>query len=232
MIESLSGSVVVPEKKGEQLLDKELQEIWRRVLINHPELSNVEIIIPENSQLAYTGGEFLLPDDDNLNPAIVVLPASDSIYERLKTERPLAIKIAADLLGRQVEEMSGEDIKKFIFLHEIGHVYDFLKNFESDPQIGKDYAIDAWNMLREEQLASLPVPGLDPNDLAVALEGAKDLSEFVKNNSGLEVRLGELKINTIKELLFAQEMGYRNTPKESFADRFAANFLRKYDTME
>ncbi len=99
-------------------LDSELQQIWSEVLARHPELSRVEIIVPDdNTTLSYTGGEFLLPEEGYPDPAIVILPSDGSVYEKLKETRPLAIKIQAELLGRKVDDLTGEDIKKFIFLH-------------------------------------------------------------------------------------------------------------------
>jgi len=66
-------------------LDSELQQIWSEVLARHPELSRVEIIVPDdNTTLSYTGGEFLLPEEGYPDPAIVILPSDGSVYEKLK----------------------------------------------------------------------------------------------------------------------------------------------------
>ncbi len=221
--------LLVQDKDRERLLDVELQKIWSQVLTRYPVLSRVEIIIPSaDSSLVYTGGEFLLPDDENPDPAIVILPADISVYEKLKETRAPAIKIAADLLGRPFGEMSGEDIKQFIFLHEVGHTYDFIVNFEANSRIGEKDAVRVWSTLFVEQMNSLPVPGLDPNDLKIALGGIQTLSEFINIRPTLGARIKRLNIDTVEELLVAQELAYRNTPKESFADQFAAQFLKSY----
>lgn len=223
----MKESVGITVENKVENLDPELKKIWKEVLAVYPNLSRVEIIVPDaDTSLAYTGGEFLHPDNDNPDPAIVILPADGSLYERLKETRPLAIKIQADLLGRKVEELTGEDIKKFIFLHEVGHAYDFITNFESDPQIGKEDAVHTWNMLRTDQMDSLPVSGLDPNDLKMAIGEIKELVDFINMRPEVEFRLKELGIESINDLLVAQELGYRNLPKESFADQFAARFLK------
>lgn len=226
--EKLSASLDLLKRRGEDLMGEELRNIWKEILSRFPELSRVEIIVPDKDKtLSYTGGEFILPNEENPDPAIVILPADDSLYEKLKETRPLAIKIAGDLVNKEVKEMSGEDIKKFIFLHEVGHAYDFISNFENDPQIGEEMSVYTWNMLRYEEMSSLPIPHYDPNDLNMFItsSGIKEVADLIQKQPEIENRIKELNISTIQELLDRQEISYRKLQKEAFADQFAGRFF-------
>jgi len=223
---SFETSPYAPERRDLERLEPELRALWAEAVSAYPELSSVEIVVPEKDEtLGFTGGEFLLPDEDYENPAVIIVPGGQERFEALKTARPLAVGIAAGLLGRSRESLSGAELKAFIFLHELGHAREFAKDFAGDPGIGPEAAVQAWRDRSARELDSLPVPGLDPNDLNLELEG-RGLEALDDRDPALRGKLAAAGLTTVAALLDAQERAYRNLPKEAYADRFAADFLK------
>lgn len=85
-----------------------------------------------------------------------------------------------------------------------------------------------WYNHYENELDTLPVPGLDPSDLRMALEKSGGFQSFMDQNPELVLKLKIYNIQNEDDLLRIQEISYRSLPHESYADNFACNLLRKY----
>ena len=85
----------------------------------------------------------------------------------------------------------------------------------------------AWYDDYENELATLPVPGLDPSDLRIIIRESEDFQSFADQNPELVYKFREHDIQNQDDLLRVQEVAYRALPHESYADDFACNLLRK-----
>lgn len=221
-VESAQG-VEVPE-----ITDPELFEIWKKVVECYPILSRVEIVAPSDlDRLQFTGGEFVLPDEEYPDPAIILVPGDEKDFEKLKRARRVAAQITADAIGVPIEALTGRMLKNAIFLHELGHAYDYLTNVASDPEIGEENAPMVWRDFFFRQMETLPVPGLSPSELKARLVLFSTLDTFIAERPQTKERLLQLGVSTVEQLLEIQERAYRALPKESFADQFAARWLNQ-----
>ncbi len=208
--------------------DPELFELWIQVVERYPILSRVEIITPSDvHRLQFTGGEFVLPNEEYPDPAIILVPGNEKDFEKLKQDRRVAAQITAESLGISFEDLSPRLLKNAIFLHELGHAYDYLSNVASDAEIGQENAPMVWRDFFFRQMETLPVPGLSPSELKASLVSFPTLDAFLDDRPKTRERLLQLDVTTIEQLLEIQERAYRSLPKELFADQFAARWLNQ-----
>ena len=122
---------------------------------------------------------------------------------------PGAIARVAALLDMNPSEITTKKLQCFVMLHELGHTLDRTRNAQTPEE---------YERLRAEyktQLASLPVPGIPASRLRVP--GARE--QILHEDPDILTRNG---VTSYEELIYLQERTYRNLPKESYADQFAA----------
>lgn len=210
-------------------IDPQYGKIYQYLLIDHPELDQLGIEIATREQypkLAYTGGFFRLPDASNPNPRIIVEASRIKHYEDLLVEREVSARSAAEMIGIDfsVLQQHPQILSMFIFLHEIGHGDDFIKNYLNNPSIAD--AVAKKHEIREAEMSSLPMLGRSPTYAKIMAEKGeldKFYQEYRLYYEGIGIFSSEL-------LLIANERAYRNLPSESYADNFAAKTLRNHWT--
>lgn len=208
--------------------EPELFEVWKLVVKRFPILSRVEIVTPTDlDRLQFTGGEFVLPDDEFTDPAIILVPGDDETFAQLKRDRRVAAQITAETIGISFEALTPRLLKKAIFLHELGHAYDYLTHVASDPEIGEENAPMVWRDFFFRQMETLPVPSLSPSELKAKVLSRVSLEAFLAERPQTQSRLLALGVTEVEQLLEAQERAYRALPKESFADQFVARWLNQ-----
>lgn len=229
--ESSDVIYVSPEARGfENLPIQELNIAWDFVLSEHPELSALELekVLPSQEDfLQYTAGEFVI-EGGTEKPLVRVVLGDIKHLDSLRDTRSVAVKILADKLGVDVHHMDGKVLSVLIFLHEIGHARDYLRNYRnnSDYESTQD-AVAAWHEHYQSELDSLPVPSMDPSDLRACIQDSGGFQPFMERYPEL-TRMNNHNISSESRLLELQEIAYRSLPHESYADDFANKILRKY----
>lgn len=171
----------------------------------------------EIPNLEKTGG-FAKHQSENLSnrPLVVMnVEKGPSHYQRLMMERMTSAQISAEKAGIDFKDFKAEMLAAFIFLHELGHGYDYLKNVP-DPEKHKKR--------REQELNGLPVKGWDPASLAKGLEYGGALDQWWMDN---EIALQRIGYASRRDLLDAQERAYHSISSEDFPDQFAAKIIKK-----
>lgn len=152
--------------------------------------------------------------------------------EELMHHRKKSVEMVARNLGIKVEAVTPRLLKVFIFLHEIGHVYDYLTNFlkplqESGSENPKTTATARRQERNRQDFASLPIPNGAPSGLAIWTAIPDIFWDAVKRYMPSEVIPPELARMTPAELVALQEEAYKSTQEERTADTFAADFIKK-----
>lgn len=207
-------------------------DLFFRVVEDFPELDQLNVVAGTKKQhpvLEYTGGFYRRPDTANPNPSIVVYVINNRHYDRLIQDRELSARTAAQLIGIDFEALRQHPdiLARFIFLHEIGHAQDYITHYQNDPRNGVDTTYNPVKTNQEahaRQMNTLPYPGWNPADIRRKLLNGELAKEYEKYHLYFQQR----GINSPEELATAQEIAYRNLPKESYADQFAARMLRKH----
>jgi len=171
--------------------------------------------------------EFEEGEDGEPIPKICISAGNTELLKPLFVIRNSSIVMNAEMLGIDFEDMTPQLLQLFIIAHELGHIKDFRVNFEGDPDLKDWEAVEEMAYQRDAVLGMLPVPNLSPTHLARELEGLKFKDVIVKFPD-LEKYSGFKNLKTTGDLLVAQEREYRLSAPESYADRFATEFLRSH----
>jgi len=131
------------------------------------------------------------------------------------------------MLGISLPQLSPKLLRLFIIAHEIGHASDYVKNYETNPDYEGSDAAEEWDLHYEANLLTLPVPGFDPVDLHEELSKYSGLEDFLRANPNVAKTIDTSKVRTVQDLIDTQEVAYRTSAYESYADNFAAAFLKK-----
>lgn len=210
-------------------IDPQYAKLYQYLLADHPELDQLGIEIATREQypvLDYTGGFFRHPDATNPNPRIFVEASGTKHYEHLLIERELSARLAAEMIGIDfsVLQQHPQILSMFIFLHEIGHGDDYIKNYLNNPSVVD--AIAKKNEIRGAEMLSLPMRGRGPSYAKKMVEKG-ELDEFYQK---YRLYYEDMGILSSEMLLIENERAYRNLPSESYADNFAAETLRNHWT--
>jgi hypothetical protein len=206
--------------------------LYRCLIRDYPELSEFMVragTIKDHPFLEYTGGIYQRPTEENPYPTVLVeLNGKEKHYQKLLAEREVSARLAAERIG-----ISFDDLKKtplilalFIFAHELGHVHDYIVNFlhsKNSSQPNYDPVV-ANQHRRDEEMNSLPVPGLNP----VQLRQFYDSGELEPYYQKYKEYYRSKNFLSVQDLLKAQEKAYRMLGTENYADDFAENALRRY----
>ena len=175
--------------------------------------------------LEYTGGFWETPDLDNPDPLIIFEASGRKHYEKLLQEREISARATAKMLGVDfpVLQEHPDVFSVFIFLHEFGHIHDFIKNYvDTSPDVIR--AVEKNRGVRNMEMNSLPIPGRNPVDVRQMADGG-ELERYLQTYWFYFEGKG---IASPDALIKAHEEAYRNLPSEVHADRFAATVLQKH----
>lgn len=169
-----------------------------------------------DERLQFTGGHTLHRGETESGRYEVMVNVDDGLqfYSDLMTKRPRSVQICAELLGIPEEEMDARKYAAFIFLHEMGHVYDFQKNAPT---------LEERRARREAEGQKLIVREMSPGKLANYLatdDGARWFAEHRENFHAA------YDIETPEDLLATQETWYRELETEKIPDQFAVRMMK------
>lgn len=137
-------------------------------------------------------------------------------YERLFEIRHKSVLASVAKIGFNPEGFDAKALAGFIFLHELGHIVDFMHN-------APDF--DSHTERRNADMATLPVPKFNPVTLLKFLDTEDGKNWFAKAKSALENKFG---VTTPSELVDYQDVQYRALPTEDIPDKFAAEVIRPF----
>jgi hypothetical protein len=202
-------------------------KLFQYLFTDHPELNILDIEIATKEQypvLEYTGGFWRRPDINNPNPRVFIEVSGTKHYEHLLKDRELSARAAAEMIGIDfsVIQQHPEVLSMFIFLHEVGHADDYIKNYLNNPNIDDPVVVNLET--KKNEVNSLPIPGVSSAD-AKKLENSGKLAEYYQKFRLFYEAKG---IFSPEELLKINEIAYRKLPSESYADNFAAQTLRAH----
>ncbi len=198
--------------------------LLQKILVRHPELANITVEFISTSEEPYTGGVFdvISHDEYGLVPIIYIVEKEEGHLMNILKTRQGSIEIMAKKLGIAKEEVTIDVLQNFILSHELGHAYDFIKNYQETNRANE------WTSHYESNLAILPVPGIDPVDLRNELSLFKSIDEYYMSDKDLQKNIERTcgyVPKTQEELLALQEKAYRQSPFELYADDFAVKML-------
>ena len=204
-------------------VDSLIVTFLRRMAEEQPLLSQVEINFISPDEEPNTGGFFDVIElgEGKFVPTIFIVTEQTNHMVALMKNRQTSIEMSASMLALSFENMTPRLLRLFIIAHELGHATDYIKNYE------KYGGIQEWREHYEANLLLLPVTGLDPAELQSEISGCKSLEEFFSVFPSLRKSINLLGIKTLSELQRAQEIAYRTSPYESYADNFAAEFIKR-----
>lgn len=231
-IETPFNEEAVPEAGGSEHLARNIERLEAAGEVGQFLSGVLQIAIEENPQLAIaiiatggrakdltlgkTGGYARHKDINPDGEYSITVNTDDGFehYEELLKTRQTAAEISAKKMGIDPSEMDAKTLAGFIFAHELGHIGDYMQNAPTRQL--KDER-------RKRDLATLPVPGLDPSQLATYL-GREDGQAYFASNRETLASKG---IATVEQLIKAQEIGYRDLETEDIPDQFAAKVMAK-----
>lgn len=201
-----------------------------------PLLRQTEIVIGTPVKypiLTYTTG--FLEDVSKTQPAgpkIVLTDPTNFDLNQLKYHRDGLIRHVAEKLAVPVSRLLSEPdlFHLHTFFHELGHADDYLNRSIlafamglSDEEIAKTFIEQ-----RKEEMGQLPVRMSVQTLLSRYKSGW--LNDYFERNKASYQRQG---IESINELIKAQETAYVNSPMEATAHNFAADLITKnWETFE
>jgi len=221
---------VVKNSEALSSAEPHFRELFREILIEFPELDQVEIINGDRKKfpvLEHTGGFWQRPDEIGSKPKIIVDRLSAATFKPLFATREISAFAAAEKIGIEYEQLKKNPVilGLFIFPHELGHVWDFISNYQNVKNQLEGYnPIEENRLDRQLEMESLPVRGVNPVTVKKKLDDGS-LDEYYKKNA---TYYRDMKIQNAPDLLTAHENAYRKLPSEAYADDFAAHVVRKY----
>ncbi len=210
--------LIIKELKTISELGKLFSLGYSHALLEHPELSNLDVEVSNSDKhpvLRKTGGFARHQSQTEIKrPLVVIGDKGVEHYRELMGKRKISTDMCAEILGIPRERLTPEVLAVFIFLHELGHGYDYLVNMPK----AEDY-----KSKRDADMASLPVPGWNPALLAQGFEDGS-LDKWYEENKEVIEKNG---YKSKSELLEVQERAYHELETERFPDNFAATIIKK-----
>lgn len=206
--------------------EKPIADILKLVLKQNQFLSHIEVAFISPKEEPGTAGILhqIQIDKDTIIPTIFIVSEDKEHMEKLMQSRKESAKRTAQMLGIDFLDLTPTLLKQFIVAHELGHAADYIKNYETNPDYKGAEAAEEWEMHYDANLMTMPVPDYAPAELMKEMAKHNDLKSFIKAHPEIS-RTNEIK--TLEDLLKKQELAYRTSPYESYADNFAANFLKQ-----
>lgn len=208
--------------------DDETLSLLELVVKQNPALAHVEVHFVNPEDEPNTGGFFrrIQTDENTVTPAIFIVEKDRTHLNNLLRLRRSSAEIVAGLLGIEFRNLTPDTLRKFIICHELGHATDYVNNYESNPELTNNQAADEWDMHYQSVLMTLPVPGLNPAQLKVESRKYVNVASFLKTRLDMDGGKKQTNYASIGELQHAQEVAYRESSYENYADNFAADFIK------
>lgn len=186
-----------------------------------PDLSEVIVLTSGSSEdetLKTTGGFARHAGETKSGRYEIVVNTADGIehYAELLERRKNSVVASFEKMGFGVETLDPKVLAGFIFLHELGHLVDFMENAPT---------IEQKKMRRNADMSTLPVSGYNPVQLMNWLPTEGGATWFTGAKQALNALYG---ISTMDELAALQDDRYRALPTEDGPDRFAAEVIKPY----
>ena len=202
---------------------------------DHSELDTVKLSVQTGDR--FRGGGIEPPVSEQDDIVMHFTDADRAQIDELMTHRKRSVELVAEMLEITPQQVSPALLKVFIFLHEAGHAYDYIKNF-LEKEMGrcdtpKATATAAWRHRFETEMASLPVPKVTPSALKARIDfaheviGVDTLDDL--SPDGEIVRLAKEDPAT---LLRMQEEAYKSGESEQRADAFAVALIQRHKLIE
>lgn len=204
--------------------DDETLSLLELIAEQNPALAHVEVHFVNPEDEPNTGGFFrrIQTDENKVTPAIFIVEKNSAHLNKLLRSRRSSAEIIAGLLGIEFKNLTPDTLRKFIICHELGHATDYIKNYELNPELTNNQAADEWDMHYQSILMTMPVPCLNPAQLKIESKRYINAASFLRTRPDV---VG--KYASISELQHAQEVAYRESSYEKYADNFAANFIKQ-----
>ncbi|NQV89328.1 MAG: hypothetical protein HQ488_03345 [Parcubacteria group bacterium] len=223
--------LVEAEPTIETELRPEVRRLFEIIVRENPELSETQMrtFKPED---AYDAGGFYTLDQELeegvIIPFIHVAEGGAESYAPLLEIRKASVAINAEALGIDPSAMTPELLELFILAHEMGHVLDFVSNYQRDPDLSGWDAPDEMAFHRSAILNTLPIPNVSPTGLTGDLRNVTSLEAVLNDHPKLAAHPRFKEMQTVEDLIRVQEEEYRASEPERYADTFAAQFLKKH----
>ena len=218
------------EFKNKKELPPNVRKVLEIAFLEYPEFKNINIKTFSPRDDFDAGGYYKFIEDKRGEPIaqICISEGDAKLLVPLLDIRKSSVTMNAQMLGIDSSKMSPELLQIFIITHELGHIRDYQVNFASDPDLEGWEAVDEMAYQREAVLTMLPIRNINPTDLARELAGVENLQEVLDRFPEIKEYPGFEDINSIDDVLFAQEREYRLSAPEIYADKFASNFIKKH----
>jgi hypothetical protein len=216
MPETFRKNIRTLESRGE--LGVWFAGLYKAAVDEYPGLDDIEIR-PGGStdyrHLASTGGfatHKSLTESGRYN---ITVNTDDGMahYDNLLAKRRASAEASAGKLGIKPGEITSRQLSAFIFLHELGHIVDYMEN-------APDQATHEARRARDK--GALPVANYNPVQLMSFLKSEAGRKWF--NDPNVKQYYG---VDGPAELLAKQEAAYHSMETEDIPDRFAAKVMRK-----
>lgn len=195
--------------------------LYEAAIAQEPGLADIDIVglgSADVDELAFTGGYAVHAEVSGTGKHAIVVNTDDGIehYERLLKERRASVESNMQRMGFDGAALDAKWLAGFIFLHELGHIVDYIRNYP-------DY--EAKMQQRTAEMATLPFPGRNPVEMLSILQQPDGKVWFDKAKDTLQKKYG---VDSIESFVALQDRAYRATPMESYADQFAADVSRPF----
>ncbi|MAG11973.1 MAG: hypothetical protein CMI52_04185 [Parcubacteria group bacterium] len=211
-IESLRG-------RGE--LGSVLADSYEFALAEFLEVAGVDVIAAGPDaypKLGKIGGFVRHQSRSETGRPMVVMNVDSGLehFDGLMREYTSSISLCAERIGVSFEDMTPSSLAAFIFLHEMGHAYDYLENVP-DGEVKRKKRFD--------EMATLPLPGWAPSRARHAFVPGGQLALWFEANKDALAQQG---YDSPEVMLDAQARAYRDLPSEVVADEFAVGIMQKH----
>ena len=207
------------EQKGE--LGEFFAVLYKAAINEEPSLATVEIIASGSKHdpiLSGTGGRAVHCDDSPTGKYQVIVNTDDGLahYEKLLSTRKQSAEASIKKIGLDPVALDAKLLAGFVFLHELGHIVDFMQNAPTK---------ELHEQRRHSDMEKLPIPQYNPVDLLLFLSRTEGQNWFSKALPALTSHFG---VHSPDELIQLQDERYRSLPTEDIPDQFAAKVLRPF----
>lgn len=215
----------------------EIDDLTKKVLLlllnQNPDLSRVEVVFDSDHEKIYSGGSFnvIEVEEGVFIPTISINNAMDiEKIKQLFRFRKFSVEIISKMMGIDSDAMTPELLRIYIILHEFGHALDFIKNYEQNEEYGEGEAVEAWDFHYDSNKSLFPYEGMDPAELLEEIMTYDSFDQFLEAHREQFEKFDLKNIESLKDLMLAQEIAYRSSPFEKYADDFALKFLKNNAT--
>ena len=214
----------------EQPPSREIADVWQLVSEQSPELRCLVPLIQRTSR--FHGGTFRAPLNEESDIRLEFSDADLHVIEELMIHRKRSVELVAHQLGIAPDALTPRLLKIFIFLHEIGHAFNYIHDFlepriQSGNKNPKTEATAAYGERFGREIASLPLPKAAPSTLAQWVAIPPIFWDHVKHYAPSPDVFATLSKRPPEEIVREQEEAYKKLESEQIADTFAADFIRK-----